>query len=127
MHWPAPIVEHGPTHERGPVMTTVEYLVDPADATAFGAAMAEMRQMRRRDGALSWGLFQDAADQRRFVEFFVDESWLEHLRHHERVSVADRQIQERARAFHRGSEPPRVTHWLSGAAAAAPNIAAATG
>ncbi|MGH6962247.1 MAG: MFS transporter, partial [Dongiaceae bacterium] len=114
MHWPAPVVDRAPARDRGPVMTTIEYLIEPEDIPTFGATMEEMRRMRRRDGALSWGLFQDAADQRRFVEFFVDESWLEHLRHHERVSVADREIQERVRALHRGTEPPRVNHWLAG-------------
>ena len=53
--------------------------------------------MRRRNGAYFWELFHDSADPSRFIECFMDESWVEHLRQHERVSVADREIQQRAK------------------------------
>jgi hypothetical protein len=75
--------------------------------------MAELRRMRRREGALSWSLVQDAADPSRFVELFLVDSWLGHLRQHERVTVADRAVQERAAAFHLGGEPPAVSHFLA--------------
>ena len=52
-------------------------------------------------------------DPARFIETFLDESWLEHLRQHERVTVDDRAIQERVAAFHVGGEPPRVSHLLA--------------
>ena len=42
------------------------------------------------------------------------DSWLDHLRQHERVTVEDRRIQELVRAFHRGAGPPRVTHLIAG-------------
>ena len=41
-----------------------------------------------------WGLYEDASDHGRFVETFLVESWLEHLRQHERVTNADRVLQE---------------------------------
>jgi hypothetical protein len=34
------------------------------------------------------------------------------MRQHERMTAADREVQGLARAFHRGAEPPRVTHFL---------------
>jgi hypothetical protein len=43
----------------------------------------------------------------------VIESWLEHLRQHERVTVADHDVQEAVRSFHSGPEPPRVSHYVS--------------
>jgi hypothetical protein len=42
------------------------------------------------------------------------ESWLAHLRQHERVTVEDRHVQEQVRALHRGGGPPRVTHLVAG-------------
>jgi len=42
----------------------------------------------------------------------VVESWLEHLRQHERITAADREVQAIARAFHRGAEPPLVRHFV---------------
>jgi hypothetical protein len=75
--------------------------------------MNEVRRLRRRDGAIRWGLFYDVAQPRRFVETFVVESWAEHLRQHERVTAADRAAEARSRAFHRGDSPPIVTHFVS--------------
>ncbi|MEM7212718.1 MAG: MFS transporter, partial [Pseudomonadota bacterium] len=101
-HWPAPLVASEIEPDRGPVMVTVEYRINPETASAFVTAMDELKAERRRDGAYSWGLFEDVAEPGRYVEYFTEESWLDHLRHHERVSEADRVIQEKVIAFHIG-------------------------
>jgi quinol monooxygenase YgiN len=75
--------------------------------------MRTLEPIRRRDGALQWGLFEDAADPGRFIETFVVESWVEHLRQHERVTRVDRELETQARAFHIGDTPPRVSHFLA--------------
>jgi hypothetical protein len=75
--------------------------------------MQELRLIRRRDGAVSWGLFHDAADPQRYVESFVVESWIEHLRQHQRATASDFEASNRVRAYHLGSEPPRVSHLIS--------------
>lgn len=113
--WPEPKAHDGIDLEpdRGPVMVTVEYRVDPARAQAFGAIMQELARVRRRDGASSWGLFKDTADPSRYVEFFLVESWVEHLRQHHRVTQPDQALQARVRDFHTGSEPPRVSHLIA--------------
>jgi len=61
-----------------------------------------------------WELFNDIEDPGRMVECFMVESWLEHLRQHERVTVADRGVLEQARAFHLGGGLPKVTHLVAG-------------
>ena len=112
-HWPAPAVEGEVQPDRGPVLITVEYQVSPENTAAFAAAMQPMRRIRRRDGAVAWGLYEDAARPGVMLETFVVESWLEHLRQHERVTHADQAFQDAARAFHTGSEPPRVRHLIA--------------
>jgi MFS family permease len=114
-HWPEPILVVERHEEHGPVLVTVEYDIDPVNARAFAGAMQLMRRIRRRDGALRWGLFEDAATPGRFIETFVVESWAEHLRQHERVTISDRETEMRAFAFHRGEGPPKVTHWIASA------------
>ena len=37
-------------------------------------------ELRRRNGACFWQLFHDSEDPARFVETFMDESCVEHLR-----------------------------------------------
>ena len=75
-----------------------------------------MARERRRDGAYSWGLFEDTAQPDRFVETYLLDSWLEHQRQHQRVTQADRLVEERLRELLRA--PPRVTHYLAAEAAA---------
>lgn len=112
-HWPEPqlVVERHEDH--GPVLVTVEYSIDVTKAGEFARAMQPMRRIRRRDGAIRWGLYEDAAMPGRYIETFVVESWAEHLRQHERITVSDREIEERAFAFHQGADPPKVTHWIA--------------
>jgi hypothetical protein len=113
-HWPAPVVA-GSTlpGDRGPVLVTVEYIVAPENRAAFAAALAANAHIRRRDGAIYWHHFIDTAAPRRHLEVFVVESWLEHMRQHERVTRADLAIEAEVRKFHDGPDPPRVSHFIS--------------
>src|SRR3984957_7108658 len=112
-HWPEPILVVQRHEEHGPVLVTVEYSIDPATAREFSGAMQLVRRIRRRDGAIRWGLFEDAATPGRYIETFVVASWAEHMRQHERVTVSDREVQTRALAFHLGDGPPKITHWIA--------------
>ena len=96
-----------------PVMVTITYRVQMDKHAEFVAAMQDVREMRRRNGAYYWQLFHDPADPARHIECFMDESWVEHLRQHERASVADRAIQARARAFLAEGEDTHSSHWLA--------------
>jgi MFS family permease len=111
--WPEPQTHGSVQPERGPVMVTVEYGIDPQRAREFAQAMEEQARVRRRDGATSWGLFSDVAEPGRYVEVFFVESWAEHMRQHHRITRADEEIQERVRGYHIGAEPPRVSHLLA--------------
>lgn len=75
--------------------------------------MDRLRQERRRDGAYDWSVYEDVTREGYFVETFYLSSWLEHLRQHERVTEADRPIQEAVLRFHIGDAPPRVTHLIA--------------
>jgi quinol monooxygenase YgiN len=112
MHWPAPIATQSVEQDQGPVLVTVEYRIDLKDRDEFLAALKGLAQERRRDGAFAWGVFEDAAEEGRMVETFLVESWLEHLRQHERVTNADRVLQETVQRFHTESMP-KVTHLIA--------------
>ncbi|HUI12324.1 MAG TPA: MFS transporter [Xanthobacteraceae bacterium] len=112
MHWPAPITAQAIEQDRGPVLVTVEYRIRPADRDAFLDALAKLEHERRRDGAYAWGVFEDAAEAGRVVETFLVESWLEHLRQHERVTNADRLVQDAVQRFNL-SGAPKVTHFIA--------------
>jgi MFS family permease len=112
MHWPAPVMTESINGDRGPVLVTIEYrLAADTDREALLSALEKLSQERRRDGAYEWGVFEDAADKLRFLETFLVESWLEHLRQHERVTNADRVLQERIAHFL--AHAPAVRHFIS--------------
>ncbi len=112
-HWSEPHLDVMPAPDDGPVRVEVEYRIDPSHAGAFTQALRDLEPIRRRDGAVNWAVYQDPGQVGRYVESFVVESWMEHLRQHERVTVGDRAVEERIRRFHVAGTPPAVTHLIA--------------
>jgi MFS family permease len=111
--WPEPRVVIEPHKESGPVLITIEYRIDPLHTGEFLAAMRELERLRRRDGAIDWALYRDLADPDLFLEVFIAESWVDHLRQHTRITFADMDIQEKTRIYHTGDGHPLVRHYIS--------------
>lgn len=112
MHWAEPAMAIEPHPDHGPVMITVEYRVEARHVSEFSDAIHELSRIRRRDGAMHWGLYRDVSDPLRWVETFVVGSWVEHMRQHERVTVVDREMEDRVHSFHSGPKPPVVSHFI---------------
>jgi MFS family permease len=112
-HWPEPELALDLEPASGPVLVTVEYRVAESQQAAFYEAMAAVQTIRRRDGAKHWGLFRDAAEPERLLETFVVASWAEHLRQHERVTIADRAVEERALALQKPGTAAIVSHFIA--------------
>ena len=112
MHWPAPLLSHDIEPDRGPVLVTIEYVVAAVDRAAFLTAMAKLAGERRRDGAFDWGIYEDASKEGVFVETFCVDSWLDHMRQHQRVSNADRVLQDAVHRF-QAKGTPAVRHLIA--------------
>jgi MFS family permease len=112
LHWPDPITTHTIEPDRGPVLVMIEYRIDPTNRKPFLLALGRRSLERRRDGAYDCGIFEDPADEGRFVETFLTDSWLEHLRQHGRVTNSDRVLEHTVRRFQLG-EGPKTTHLIS--------------
>jgi MFS family permease len=112
-HWPRPTTVSTPEPGDGPVLLVLEYTIDPAEVGAFRACMDEVRQVRCRDGAYAWGLYSDTSRPERKLETFLFATWADHIRQHERVSVADLDLEKRLLAFQQGPNPIRVRHYLT--------------
>lgn len=113
MHWPAPPLAFDPPIDRGPVMIQLEYRIGAHDRDRFLALMQDLRRARRRSGAQRWSLMEDGAEPGRFVETWFELSWLDHLRHHERVSAADAALQRDVAAVDVGPPTPRAAHFIA--------------
>jgi MFS family permease len=112
-HWPDPASLPLSELASGPVLVEVEYRVDPAQSDAFLRALAPLERMRRRDGSMQWWILRSTDDPSCWIEVFSAETWAEHLRQHERASADYRAVEDAARAFHLGPEPPRVRHFVA--------------
>lgn len=112
-HWPEPSTTEPVANDRGPVMIQIEYRIRKRDIPAFMQAMQQVAMERRRDGAYAWGVAEHTGEPERVIEWFLVESWAEHLRQHQRVSKADADMQAQAVRFHVGTERPVVHHFLA--------------
>ena len=111
-HWPEPEMAAEIAHDRGPVMILIEYCIPPANRDAFLRAVHKLSEERLRDGAFNWGVMEDPANPELLTEWFLVESWAEHLRQHRRVPNADADLQRDVARYHVATEPPRVRHLL---------------
>jgi predicted MFS family arabinose efflux permease len=119
-HWGMPQTHEDIDNDRGPVLVKIEYRIDPKDRAAFLRALDELGFERRRDGAFAWGIFEDAGEFGRYEETYLIETWLELMHLRERVTNADRVLEDEIRdmlvappriEFLIAAEPsPRVRH-----------------
>jgi MFS family permease len=108
----APQLALEPNLTDGPVRVSVDYRVRPEDYDGFTRAIHRLRDVRMRDGAFRWSVFQDVADPSHFSETFLVESWIEYLRQRERFTASDVEIREKVWSFHQSDEPPKVSHMI---------------
>jgi hypothetical protein len=94
-------------------MITLEYLIDPAKGPEFEILMAESRSARLRQGAVSWGLFEDVQLPGRYVEYFACDTWADYLRRFDRFTAMDERLQEMRYAFHLGTDPPKISRFIA--------------
>jgi MFS family permease len=115
IHWPMPRIVNGAVgtdaDDTGPILVAVEYDVIPEKTSDFLDAMHKYGRIRRRDGASRWGVYRDLETESRYIETFIVHSWAEHLRQHERLTQADREIEEQLLTYTRSQ--PTVRHLVS--------------
>jgi MFS family permease len=109
-HWrmPAIVKDLRLEGDSGPVLVTIEYVIDPAHRRAFLHTIHEYGKIRRRDGASRWGVFRDIERPDVYLETFQVSSWAEHLRQHDRVTRADQDLEDRLRRALK--EEPMIRH-----------------
>ena len=96
----------------GPIVITIEYVIREADVVAFLAVMAGRRRIRRRDGARHWTLSRDLENPEIWIERYHSPTWLDYVRHNQRITQADAAVGEQLRALHRGPDKPRVRRMI---------------
>jgi MFS family permease len=101
-----------PLPDDGPVLIQIEHLIDPDKRRAFLRTIRRIEAVRRRNGASSWRVFRDLSEEGRFVERYIIPSWAEYIRLRSRMTVKDREIQDRVDQFQRDGVPVRVSRFI---------------
>ena len=94
------------------LLETVRYAVPAPSRSAFLAAMAEVRGVRLRSGAVVWRLYEDVAHPERYIELWAVRSWTDHLREQARMSEADHAILAAAASFQMPGAVPEAERFL---------------
>jgi hypothetical protein len=102
-----------PLPDDGPVVIQVAYRIEPADRQAFLDAIHQIEPIRRRNGASDWRVFRDLGEEGTFVERFIISSWAEYVRLRSRLTVTDREAQDRVEKFLPPGEQIQVTRLIS--------------
>ncbi|MGY1424799.1 MFS transporter [Lysobacter sp. A289] len=119
-HWPEPVLVEEIAGDRGPVLVTIEYRIALDQRVEFLRSMRLLGRSRRRDGAVQWGVAEDTTEPGTYLEYFLDASWVEHLRQHERVTEDEQVLQEQIMALLADpAKRPRVRHYVGGTPGAA--------
>ena len=94
--------------EAGPILVQMAFRIPQEHREAFLEAMRDVRQLRLRDGAMHWALFEEPGDEGclRFMESYLSSSMGEHLRQHHRNTNADRQVLQKAFQLDLTGHPP---------------------
>jgi len=100
------------TGRSGPLVVEIEYRVDPDSARVFHGLMQEVQLSRQRNGAYGWSIARDIADPELWTERYHCPTWLDYLRQRNRSTQSERELHQRAMAFHIGIEPVRVRRML---------------
>ncbi|OYX43164.1 MAG: MFS transporter [Rhodobacterales bacterium 32-67-9] len=96
------------TQRSGPIMILVDYEIAQKDVPAFLALMSQRRRIRIRDGAQQWALLRDLENPDMWTETYHVPTWVEYVRHHDRLTHADGGVADRLVAMHKGAGPVRV-------------------
>jgi MFS family permease len=114
---PAPLehllVADEPGLEAGPVAVELIYRVRPEASEAFLNQAVLLKAPRRRDGASFWRLYRDLDDRQRYVERFIVQSWADYLRQRDRMTLADRQLEESLREYLAPGSEVEARHYLA--------------
>ncbi|TIO72264.1 MFS transporter [Mesorhizobium sp.] len=92
----------------GPIVARMEYSILDKDIDAFLGSMRVKRHAFSRAGARSWTLQRNLHTPSLWTETFRTPTWMDFLRLHHRLTIADKEVTQHLFALHAGEESPRT-------------------
>jgi len=103
---------HIPAPHDGPVAIMIDVEVDRIRGQGMLDVLREVRLIHLRNGAFSWRLHEDLGRPNSFRMEMLYPSWTEYLLMQERMTKSEREIIDKARAYHVGASPPDFRYFL---------------
>jgi hypothetical protein len=107
-----PQLSAGPLKSDGQALITIEYRVDPKTTDEFERSVRELGVILKSEVVAYWELFQDPADNSRYIEIRIAETWTEHMRQHERVTKNVQIMEDKVRKLVKDGTQPIVSHYI---------------
>jgi MFS family permease len=103
---------HIPAPHDGPIAVMMDVEIDHTLGRDMLAILREVRLINLRNGAFSWRLHEDLSRPNSYRVEMLYPSWTEYLLMQERLTKSEREIINKARGFHVGTNPPEFRHFL---------------
>jgi MFS family permease len=94
-----------PQPQDGPVLITYEFEIDPKRGRELIGLIREIRLIHLRNGAFNWHLDEDLGQSNIFRIEMMLPSWSGYLLQRERLTKPERELIDRAKTYHIGSNP----------------------
>jgi hypothetical protein len=103
---------HIPAPHDGPVAVMIDVQIDHTLGREMLDTLREVRLINLRNGAFSWRLHEDLGRPNTYRVEMLYPSWTEYLLMQERMTKREREIIDKAKGFHVGSNPADFRHFL---------------
>jgi hypothetical protein len=113
-YWPLPPqLSIDPANNEGQALVTIDYKIDPKLSEEFEKDVLKLGTILKGEGMSYWKLFQDPADSSHYVEIRIADTWIDHMRQHERVTKNVKLMEDSIRALLKDCPQPIVSHYVA--------------
>jgi MFS family permease len=113
-HWSLPThLSVEPTRSDAQTLVTIEYRFDPKLCDEFEHDMRELGRALKSEGMAYWELFQDPADIGHYIEIRIADTWIDHMRQHERVTKNVELMEDGIRTLLKDAPQPVISHYIA--------------
>jgi hypothetical protein len=101
-----------PSQSDSQALITIDYKIDPKLSDEFEQSVRELGRILKSEGMAYWELFQDPADIGHYLEIRIADTWTDHMRQHERVTMNVQVMEDRIRVLLKDGPQPIVSHYI---------------
>ena len=113
-HWSLPPQSSiDPKQDDNRALVTIEYKnIDPKLSHEFERSIHELGRILKSEGMAYWELFQDPSDISHYIEIRIADTWTDHMRQHENVTMNVQDMENRILELIKDCPRPTILHYI---------------